>query len=273
LGGAPANFAYHARALGARAAVISRIGSDALGEDILRRFEVLGLPQALLQRDDTAPTGTVTVHLDSQGVPQFTIQEDVAWDRLTVTDAALAAVAESDAVCFGSLAQRCEPARQAIRQLVGAVRPGGFRVFDINLRQHFHSPEIIERSLDLANVLKLNDTELPVLAGLFGLGGPVRAQLEQLAVRFALEVVALTCGARGSRLLGPDGWSEHPGLPVEVRDTVGAGDAFTAAMVLGLLKGWPLDRLNEHANAVACHVCSCAGATPPLPEALTSAFA
>lgn len=272
LGGAPANFAYHARALGADAAVISRIGSDALGDDILRRFDALGLPSDLVQRDDMAPTGTVTVQLAADGVPQFTIHENVAWDRLATTELALAAAGDADAVCFGSLAQRCEPARSSLQRLVAAVRPGALRVFDINLRQHFYSREVIERSLRLADVLKLNDAELPVLAALFDLSGPVRTQLERLAARFDFVAVALTCGPHGSRLLGPTGWSDHPGLPVDVRDTVGAGDAFTAAMTLGLLSGWNLDRVNEHANAIARHICSCAGATPPLPAALTAAF-
>lgn len=273
LGGAPANFAYHARALGADAGVITRIGSDSLGDDILRRFDVMGLPASLVQRDANAPTGTVTVQLGADGVPQFTIHENVAWDRLTTTEEALAAVADADAVCFGSLGQRCEPARSSIRQLVSAARPAALRIFDINLRQHFYSREVIEHSLQQANVLKLNDTELPVLAALFGLTGSVSGQLAELTRRFELEVVALTRGPQGSLLLGPGGWSDQPGLPVAVRDTVGAGDAFTAALTVGLLQGMTLDAVNRLANEVARHVCSCTGATPPLPAHLKAAFA
>jgi fructokinase len=272
MGGAPANFAYHARALGADAGVISRVGNDPLGRDILKRFEALGLPTDLVQRDDGAPTGTVTVQLGAEGVPQFTIHEDVAWDRLAMTEPALAAVAAADAVCFGSLGQRCEPARSSIQRLVAAVPSKALRIFDINLRQHFYSREIIECSLQKANLLKLNDAELPVLAAMFGLSGPVRVQLERLAGTFNLEVVALTRGPHGSLLFGSGGWSDHGGLPVEVRDTVGAGDAFTAAMTLGLLAGWDLDRVNDHANQVARYVCSCSGATPPLPGSLSAAF-
>lgn len=273
MGGAPANFAYHARALGADAGVITRVGNDSLGHDILKRFEALGLPTNLVQRDDRAPTGTVTVQLSADGVPQFTIHENVAWDRLATTEEALATVAAADAVCFGSLGQRCEPARSTIQRLVSAVRPAALRIFDINLRQHFYSRDVVERSLQEANVLKLNDAELPVLAAMFGLSGPVRAQMERLAGCFKLQVVALTRGPRGSLLFGPGGWSDHGGLPVEVCDTVGAGDAFTAAMTLGLLAGWNLDRVNEHANQVARYVCSCPGATPPLPASLAATSA
>ena len=273
LGGAPANFAYHARALGADAGVITRIGRDSLGDDILRRLDVMGLPAGLVQRDASAPTGTVTVQLSADGVPQFTIHEDVAWDRLGTTEAALAAVADADAVCFGSLGQRCEPARSSIRQLVSAVRPAALRVFDINLRQHFYSQEVIEHSLQQTNVLKLNEAELPVLAALFGLSGSVSRQLAELARRFELKVVALTRGPQGSLLLGPGGWFDQPGLPVEVQDTVGAGDAFTAALTVGLLQGMALEVVNRLANEVARHVCSCAGATPPLPAHLKAAFA
>jgi fructokinase len=272
VGGAPANFALHAHALGADAAVITRIGADARGDEILWRFEARGLPTGLVQRDTEAPTSTVTVQLGSDGVPRFTIHEDVAWDRLAVTDEALAAVAAADAVCFGTLAQRREPARTSIRRLLAATRPAAWRVFDVNLRQHFHSRETIEASLGLATVLKLNDAELPVLAAMFGLNGPVRSQLEQLAARFNLVALALTRGPHGSLLFGADGWSDHPGLPVEVCDTVGAGDAFTAALTLGLLMGWDLDRVNEQANQVARYVCGCAGATPPLPTTLVAAF-
>jgi fructokinase len=273
MGGAPANFAYHAGALGASAGVITRIGQDKLGRDILERFAAMGLPADLVQEDEAAPTGTVTVRLDAQGVPQFTIHEDVAWDRLEATPEGLAAAARADAVCFGSLGQRNEAARESLQRLVAATRPEALRVLDVNLRQAFYTREVIEQSLEQANVLKLNDGELPVLAAMFGLTGMIREQLAALARRFALRVVALTRGPKGSLLLGPDGWSDHPGLPVEVKDTVGAGDAFTAALVLGLLRRIPLDELNAAANAVACHVCGCVGATPALPRHLSKPFA
>src|SRR5277367_2676955 len=147
LGGAPANFAYHAHALGARSRVISRVGPDPLGAEILQRLQALGLPIADIQVDPSAPTGTVSVALSTDGQARFTIHENVAWDRLALEKTALAAVAEADAVSFGILAQRCEPAHRTIQALLGAVRPGALRLLDINLRQHYFSREIIETSL------------------------------------------------------------------------------------------------------------------------------
>jgi fructokinase len=272
LGGAPANFACHASALGADAAIVTRVGEDPLGGEILERLAANGLPGGLIQADERAPTGTVTVELEPGGAPRFTIHEGVAWDGLLATDEALCAATRADAVCFGSLAQRCEPARGSVRRLVAATRADALRIFDVNLRQSFYSRETLDESLRLASVLKLNDGELPVLASVYGLGGTLDEQLDALAARFELRLVALTRGDHGSRLRGPAGSSDHPGVEAAVRDTVGAGDAFTAALAMGLLLGWPLDRINARANDVAAFVCSCAGATPPLPRRLTLAF-
>lgn len=273
LGGAPANFACHARALGADAAVVTRVGRDARGREILDRLQALGLPSSLVQVDETRPTGTVSVELEGDGVPRFTIHEGVAWDSLLAPEPALAAAGGADAVCFGSLAQRHEPARSSVQALVAATPAAALRIFDVNLRQQHYSREVVEQSLRLANVLKLNDGELPVLASLFGLDGEAEAQLDALARRFELRLVALTRGGHGSLLRGDAGSSEHPGVPAQVEDTVGAGDAFTAALAMGLLLGWPLDEVNARANEVAAHVCTFAGATPPLPGPLTAAFA
>ena len=266
LGGAPANFAFHARALGAHSCVISRVGQDALGVEILQRLQALGLPIAKIQVDPSAPTGTVSVELSADGQPRFTIHEDVAWDRLALEKAALAAVAEADAVSFGTLAQRREPARSTIQSLLAAVGPGALRILDINLRQHYFSRDIIELSLRMANIVKFNDSELPVLAELLGLRGSVRQQIEQLARQHAQRLVCLTRGAHGSLLYCEGQWAEDPGQLVAVKDTVGAGDAFTAALAMGVLAGKPLDAINRRANQVARYVCSCEGATPQLPE-------
>jgi len=266
LGGAPANFAFHARALGARSRVISRIGQDPLGVEILQRLQALGLPTAEIQIDPSAPTGTVSVELSADGQPRFTIHEDVAWDRLALEKAALTAVADADAVAFGTLAQRREPARGTIQALLAAVRSGAWRILDLNLRQHYFSRDVIETSLRLANIVKFNDSELPVLAELLGLRGSVRRQIEQLARQHAQRLVCLTRGAHGSLLYCEGHWAEDPGQPVAVRDTVGAGDAFTAALAMGVLAGKPLDAINRRANQVARYVCSCEGATPQLPE-------
>jgi fructokinase len=268
LGGAPANFAWHARALGARSRVISRVGRDALGTEIRQRLQALGLPIAEIQTDPSAPTGTVSVELSSDGQPRYTIHEDVAWDRLALEKTALAAVAEADAVAFGTLAQRREPARGTIQALLAAVRPGAWRILDLNLRQNYFSREIIETSLRLASVVKFNDSELPVLAEMLGLRGSARRQIEGLARRHDLRLVCLTRGAHGSLLYSGGQWADDPGQPIAVKDTIGAGDAFTAALAVGLLEGRPLDAINRRANQVARYVCSCEGATPPLPEFL-----
>jgi len=272
LGGATTNFAYDAHALGAEAWVVSRVGNDQLGMEILERFEVLGLPADLVTVDPVAPTGTVSVELSADGQPRFTIHENVAWDNLPATRAAHEVLGRADAVCFGSLAQRSPGARAAIRALLSGTPPQAVRVFDVNLRQHFFSQEVIARSLELAKVLKINDEELPVLADMFHLRGDTSEQLRELALRFRLSLVALTRGARGSLLYSQDRFSDHPGTPVKVADSVGAGDAFTAAMTLGLLAAWDLEEINWRANELAAYVCSQAGGTPPLPQHLKQLF-
>lgn len=272
LGGAPANFAYHAGALGARAAVVSRVGCDADGRDLLARLQSLGLGTEGVETDPSAPTSTVSVTLGADGQPRYVIHEGVAWDGLAATEAARAVLRSADVVCFGTLAQRDPAARTALRALLAEAPPAALRVFDVNLRQHYHSAEIIASSLALAHVLKLNDAELPVLAAHFALGGDERAQLAALAARFSLRAVACTRGARGSLLLAAGRWSELPAEPVPVADTVGAGDSFTAALALGLLAGWPLDLVHRRAVALAAYVCTQPGATPPIPARLAAPF-
>lgn len=272
LGGAPANFAYQTQALGADSLVITRLGADELGRETLRRLTAAGIDVRLIQHDPVAPTGTASVQLASDGQPHFIIHEDVAWDRLEVTPAAVQALSGIHAVCFGTLAQRTASASAAVQALVDATPAGAVRVFDLNLRQHYHSPQVIERSLELATVLKLNETELPALARQFNLSGSPQDQLDQLLRRFQLDLIALTLGSQGSMLASPQAFSHHPGLPVQVVDTVGAGDAFTAALTLGLLANWPLDEIHPFANELARHVCAHAGATPPLPPALAHRF-
>src|SRR5713101_1920286 len=271
LGGAPANFAYHAHALGAQAQVITRVGKDDYGREIIRRFHEMGLPETTVQIDDTVPTGTAKVALSGDGLAHFTIQENVAWDFIAVTDKAVAVARHADAICFGSLAQRCEASRNTIQYLVAATPPDALRVFDINMRQQFYSRDVVEKSFRLANVLKLNDDELPRLADMFSLTGSTEDQIGQLAHTFSLRLVALTRGPNGSLLYQTDNdnndarWSDCPSRPVKVVDTVGAGDSFTAAMVLGLLRKMDLDEINTIANEVARYVCSQPGATPSMP--------
>jgi len=170
------------------------------------------------------------------------------------------------------LAQRAQPSRDSIRQLVRAVPNRSLRLFDINLRQGYYSREVLIKSLKLANALKLNEEELPVLANLLKLGGTCQEQLSQLSKNFELVLVALTRGAAGSLLYQQGRWSEQPGRSIQVVDTVGAGDALSAALVMGLLSHMDLAEIHATASEVAAYVCSCAGATPPLPERLRSKF-
>jgi fructokinase len=262
MGGAPANFAYHAARLGAQAAVITRVGADARGDEIVARLQTLGLSARLVQRDPTSSTGTVTVALSGDGLPDYTIHENVAWDFLEATPDTLEAAAEADALCFGSLAQRNPVSRGAIEALVRATPLSAWRILDVNLRQQYFTEQILRSSMEWANLLKLNDVELPVLSRMFRLDGDERKQVEALATMFDLRLVALTRGAQGSLLYCDGQWAEHVPPPVPVVDTVGAGDAFTAALCMGLLAGNELQRINIEANRLAGWVCSQAGATP-----------
>ena len=272
LGGAPANFAYHASALGADARLISRVGRDDLGREALVRLNKLGVPTDCIELDPTLPTGTVSVEIAADGQPFYQIHEAVAWDDIHGESAGRLAVASADAICFGSLGQRGERSRAAIQSLLEDVPLRALRVFDINLRQNFFSSSLLNESIALANVLKVNETELPRLAEMFDLTGDERSQIRQLAGRHRLRMVAHTRGERGSLLFSDGRWSDHPGTETSVVDTIGAGDSFTAAMTLGLLAGWDLDRINENASRIAAFVCSCAGATPELPGRLRAPF-
>lgn len=250
---------------------MSRVGNDALGQEALDRLCDRRLPPETIQRDASAPTGTAGVEVGADGQPQFTIHQNVAWDRLEAEPAALAAVSSADAICFGTLGQRSVAARRAIQVLVSAAPTSALRLFDINLRAPFWSPPVIEWSLDAANALKLNDHELPVLAEMFGLRGAIRDQIAQLADQFQLRLVGLTRGAHGSLLYTAGQWSEQQGRSVTVRDAVGAGDAFAATLTIGWLQGRSLDEINRLANDVAAYVCTQPGATPLLPAHLRAA--
>ncbi|HEY3899827.1 MAG TPA: carbohydrate kinase [Chthoniobacter sp.] len=272
LGGAPANFVCHAYALSASARLISRVGHDPAGQEIISRLAAFGLPTDTIGVDAQAPTGTVSVEVEADGQPRYVIHEGVAWDRVEASADMLAVVSQADAICFGTLAQRTTYARESIGALLQAARPDSWRILDINLRDPFIDRDVIDRSLTMANVLKLNEHELPILAGFFNVRGEVMPQIAALVERFSLRLVALTRGSHGSLLFTSNGFEDHPGMPSTVRDTVGAGDAFTAALTMGLLHGWPLAKISDHANAIAAFVCSQPGATPPLPEILREPF-
>ncbi len=271
-GGAPVNFACHAAALGADVHVVTSVGDDPLGCQALEALHSHGVHTDGVSISDQAPTGTVQVAVDAAGKATFTFAPGVAWDHLHWSDGLARLAAACDAVCFGTLGQRSPESQQTIQRFVRATSSTALRIFDINLRPPFYSDEVIRQSLAMANVLKLNDDELPVLAAMCGISGAGAEALTQLARHFDLKLVALTRGPHGAILVRGDEISESPGVPVAVKDTVGAGDAFTAALVLGLLRHDPLDLINRRACAVAAHVCSCAGATPALPDEIRGQF-
>ncbi len=269
LGGAPGNFAFHAAQLGARSLTISAVGDDALGREILGRLASLHLATEFINVDPYHPTGTVTVSLDSAGHPSYAIHENTAWDFIPTTPGLLEIAAKADCVCFGTLAQRSPTSRQTIHAALARTRPDCLRILDINFRQNYFSREIVEQSLRLASVLKINDQELPVLAGLLGLAGdPIRA----LLAGYRLRLIAITRGGSGSALYSADGsLYEHPGHPAQpLVDTIGAGDSFTAGLAVGLLRNMPLKQINDLASRLASFVCTRPGATPALPADLLS---
>ena len=276
LGGAPANLAYHAAALGNRGIVAGRVGVDPPGDEVCTCLTGLGLTTRYIQRDPDRPTGTVRVQLGAGGQPDFAIAEDVAWDTLDWTSEWAALAADADAICFGSLAQRSAASRETIYRFLRAARPDAVRLFDVNLRHGggesppaFYSPDVLDISLRRATLVKLNDDELPHVARLLGLEVTDDEDDETTARRlldvYELALVCVTRGARGSLLVTEEKAVAHPGYPVQVADTVGAGDAFAAAVVHHWLRGASLEAIGDAANRLGAYVATQAGATPPLP--------
>ena len=259
LGGAPANFAYHATRLGEEGWAVSAIGPDALGREIMDIVEAKRLKSLISVTDK--PTGTVQVELDAKGVPTYTIMEDVAWDNIPFTPEMEALARRADAVCFGSLVQRMA-SRASVLRFLRATRPGALKVFDINLRQHYYSPEVLEESLQLADILKINDEEIRIVANMFGLGDDDVAACRALIDRYALRLVILTKGADGSEVITTDEVILQPAGEAQVVDTVGAGDSFTAAFVVAYLRGKSLSDAQRQASDTAAYVCSRKGAMP-----------
>ena len=281
LGGAVANLAYHATLLGDRGVLASSVGRDANGDDLVGRLHEMGVDARYLQRDADYPTGTVDVALHG-GAPSYTIHERVAFDHPRLDRGWRELAARTDAVTFGTLAQRTVTAAAVIGAFVAACPPHCVRLFDVNLRQHFWSAEVLDASLAAATAVKLNDEELPLVAGALGIpDGDEPAMLAALLERYRLRVACLTRGARGCLLAGApargDGQAaaarsvaprvaEQPGISVPVADTVGAGDAFAAALLYHVLRGGDLRRTATAANRYAAFVATRRGATPTVPE-------
>jgi fructokinase len=286
LGGAPANFAVMAGRLGNHAAILSRIGRDELGRKAVERLDPLPADTSFLEVDTAHETGRVTVAFEG-GQPHYIIHQPAAWDFMELTGEWVQLAERADAICFGSLAQRFHESRQTIQTLVAQTSSSCVRVFDVNLRPPFFSSEVIQESLELATVVKMNDAELPQILALLGLRaqsgmpvhgepapGPLRRAAGRLIAEFpSLRMVAVTRGAHGSLLVTRDEWHEHPGFPIQVADTIGAGDAFTAAIVHYMLRGASLARLNEAGNRWGAWVASQSGAMPSLPDAVRAGIA
>lgn len=272
MGGAPANFAYHVGQFGIPSIAVSAVGDDALGRELVQEFDKRGVKHQLAVVP--FPTGTVQVTLDDAGIPQYEIKENVAWDNIPYT-ADLAALAErTKAVCFGSLAQRNVVSRDTINRFLDAMPkddPDRLVVFDVNLRQNFYTAEILEESFMKCNILKINDEELDTVSRLFG--SPeidFKDQCREMLEKYNLKILILTCGVNGSYVFTPGSVSFRPTPMVEVADTVGAGDSFTAAFIACLLRGMSVEEAHGRAVDVSAHVCTQQGAMPVLPSELTT---
>ena len=267
LGGAPANFAFHAGQFGLESMAVSAIGLDPLGEEIAKELEEHGLPCHLDRTD--YPTGTVQVTLDSNGIPRYEIKEDVAWDNIPYTKELADLAGRAQAVCFGSLAQRNPVSRETIGWFLDAVPEDCLKVFDINLRQSFYSKEIIEDSMRRCDILKINDEELEIVKEMFGLEDlPTEGLCRSIIDEYGLKMLILTCGVNGSHVFSGDVSSFIETPKVKVADTVGAGDSFTGAFVASILKGKTVREAHEAAVKVSAFVCTQSGAMPVIPEDL-----
>lgn len=265
LGGAPANFAYHVSQFGLEGLAVSAVGRDALGEETLNALDGCGLHFHMDRVEE--PTGTVQVTLDADGVPRYEIKTGVAWDNIPYTKELSAIAADTRAVCFGSLAQRSPVSHQTIGWFLDAVPDDCLKVFDINLRQHFYTREVLEDSFRRAGILKINEEEIAIVAKLFGIdGNGYEAVCRELTDRYGLDMVILTCGAEGSYVFHGGGTSYLDTPKVQVADTVGAGDSFTGAFVACMLSGKSVEEAHRVAVKVSAYVCTRTGAMPAIPE-------
>lgn len=271
IGGAPANFAYHVSQFGLPSRVISAVGSDPLGREIVENFTSKGLNHLI--EEVPYPTGTVQVEIDPAGVPQYDIKENVAWDNIPYTACLEALAGQTRAVCFGSLAQRNVVSRDTINRFLDAMpqTADSLVVFDVNLRQGFYTKEILCNSMKRCNILKINDEELVTVSRMFGYPGiDLQDKCWILLGKYNLRMLILTCGINGSYVFTPGNVSFQPTPKVEVADTVGAGDSFTAAFIASLLKGKSVAEAHALAVRTSAFVCTRKGAMPELPPDLRS---
>ena len=270
IGGAPANCAYHVSQFGLPSCVVSAVGDDALGKEIVENFTSKGLNQLIAEVP--YPTGTVQVEIDQAGIPQYDIKENVAWDNIPYTDQLESLAKRTKAVCFGSLAQRNVVSRETINRFLDAMpqTDDSLVVFDVNLRQGFYNKEILCNSMSRCNILKINDEELVTVSRMFGYPGiDLQDKCWILLGKYNLKMLILTCGINGSYVFTPGNVSFQPTPKVEVADTVGAGDSFTAAFISSILKGKSVQEAHSRAVQTSAYVCTKKGAMPILPAELT----
>lgn len=270
IGGAPANFAYHVSQFGLPSCVVSAVGDDDLGREIIENFTAKGLKQLIA--DVPYPTGTVQVEIDQSGVPQYEIKENVAWDNIPYTERLESLAERTTAVCFGSLAQRNVVSRNTINRFLDIVSRNeeNLIVFDVNLRQGFYNKEILCNSMKRCNILKINDEELVTVSRMFGYPGiDLQDKCWILLGKYNLKMLILTCGINGSYVFTPGNVSFQPTPKVEVADTVGAGDSFTAAFISSVLKGKSVSEAHSLAVRTSAFVCTEKGAMPTLPTQFT----
>lgn len=268
LGGAPANFAYHAGQFGLDTLAISAVGEDQLGDETLSALEEKGLKYIMPRVP--FPTGTVQIELDAQGVPAYEIREGVAWDNIPFTPEMEKVARSCKAVCWGSLAQRHEVSRNTIHRFLDATPPTCLKIFDINLRQTFYNEEVIRASLKRCNILKINDEELVTIGRLFGYPGLDMSNKCWLILgKYNLDMLVLTCGVNGSYVFKPGAMTFLETPKVDVADTVGAGDSFTASFCAAILKGLSVSDAHQLAVETSAYVCTCNGAMPRIPAELT----
>jgi fructokinase len=262
LGGAPANFGYHCQQLNADARIVSAIGKDVLGDEIVTHFKDKGLSTDYLQRISNHPTGTVTVKVDTKGIPSYTIHEQVAWDYIEWNDALQSLSEKADAICFGSLSQRNLVSKTTLQRMLGSVSQRCLKVFDINLRPPYYHTAILSESLELANIIKMNVEEAMIVGEMFNWGSDVPIIVKELFKKFNFQLIAITYGEEGSKLFTPDKESFMKVNAVKISDTIGAGDSFTAALVTGWLSQLPLAEIHELATNLSAFVCTQRGAMP-----------
>ena len=263
MGGTAANACFHLSQLGIDATLVSAIGDDPLGSEIHSKLERKGVKSIL--ETSSFPTSTVSVELDRGGMPSYTIVDNIAWDHLTFTDEIRRLAEGCDAVCFGTLAQRCPVSQATILRFLQAMPEGSLRMLDLNLRSPFYSREVIDESIRLADLLKVNEEELAVLTAFFDLHNEEQTACRRLMETYGLQTVVLTKGEGGSVVFAGDTVSVLPAQHVEVVDTVGAGDAFTAAFLAAHLNAWGVEEAHRLAVEISAFVCTRPGGMPELP--------